>query len=53
VEGTFDTQEQALGVAHELTRAFRLTELFVHGRDGQIVDRSTYPRSSDPAESPG
>jgi len=39
--GTFDTQEQAELVARERAIA-RCTELYIHGRDGRIRERSSF-----------
>jgi len=38
---TFDTQEEAIKVAREKAKRAG-SELYIHGRDGRIRDRSTF-----------
>lgn len=44
---THRTQEQAIEAAKRLAQSQR-TELYVHGRDGRIRDRSSYGRDTHP-----
>lgn len=43
--GVFDTQQEAVDRAREIAQR-EGSELYIHGRDGRIRERSTY--SSDP-----
>lgn len=45
--GTFDTQKEAIESAREKARK-QGTELYVHGRDGRIRERSSYARDPFP-----
>lgn len=45
--GVFGTQKEALDDARERARR-QGTELYVHGRDGRIRDRSSYGRDPFP-----
>ena len=51
------TQEAAIGrarcLAHEHANGGGHVEVVIHGRDGRIRYRDTYPRSSDPRRSKG
>ncbi|MBI4922899.1 MAG: DUF2188 domain-containing protein [Devosia nanyangense] len=42
--GTFETQEEAIARARELARSEH-SELYVHGSDGRIRERSSYART--------
>ena len=44
---TFDTQEEAIEVAREQARREQ-SEVYVHGRDGRIRERSTYSCDRSP-----
>ena len=44
---TFATQQEAIEVARELARRDE-SEVYVHGRDGRIRERSTYSREPSP-----
>jgi hypothetical protein len=45
--GTFDTQKEAIDNAREKARQ-QGTELYIHGRDGRIRERSSFGRDSHP-----
>lgn len=45
--GTFKTQDEAVAVAKERARN-NSTELYVHGRDGRIRERSSYGKDPYP-----
>jgi len=45
--GTYSTQEEAVKKAREIARN-QHTELYIHGRDGRIRERSTYGRDPFP-----
>lgn len=45
--GTFVTQKEAVNKARELARS-QQTEVYVHGRDGRIRERSTHGRDAFP-----
>jgi hypothetical protein len=47
VTSTHRTQEEAIDAAKEIAKKQR-TELYVHGRDGRIRDRSTYGKDPFP-----
>ena len=44
---TFATQEEAIEEARELARR-EGSEIYIHGRDGRIRERSTYSRDRSP-----
>ena len=44
---THATQEEAVSVATEIAKNQR-TELYIHGRDGRIRERSSYGRDPHP-----
>ena len=44
---TFATQEEAIEEARELARREQ-SEVYIHGRDGRIRERSTYSRDRSP-----
>ena len=44
---TFNTQREAITRAREIARNQR-TELYIHGRDGKIRERSSYGRDPHP-----
>lgn len=48
--GTFSTQVEAIGVARERARTAG-TELYIHGRDGRIRERSSF--GNDPVPPKG
>lgn len=50
VSGTFVTQQEAIERARELAKN-QSTELYVHGRDGRIRERTSY--GADPVPSKG
>ncbi|WP_346030767.1 DUF2188 domain-containing protein [Dermacoccus barathri] len=52
VSATYNTQAEA-NAAGRQTAIRDGVEHFTHGRDGQIRERNTYPRSSDPRASKG
>ncbi len=45
--GVFDTQQEAVQRAKELAQN-QQTELYIHGRDGRIRERSSYGRDPFP-----
>lgn len=45
--GTYSTQGEAIKVARERART-QQTELYVHGRDGRIRERSSYGKDPHP-----
>ncbi len=45
--GTYSTQKEAVEKAKEIARNQK-TELYIHGRDGRIRERSTYGRDPHP-----
>lgn len=45
--GTYGTQEEAIERARDIARN-QGTELYVHGRDGRIRERSSYGRDPHP-----
>lgn len=45
--GTFETQREAIHDARERARR-QGTELYIHGRDGRIRDRSSFGRDPHP-----
>lgn len=45
--GAFDTQQEAIDRARDLART-QQTELYIHGRDGRIRERSSYGRDPFP-----
>ena len=45
--GTFPTQQEAVERGRELAKT-QNTELYVHGRDGRIRERSSYGKDSFP-----
>lgn len=45
--GTYNTQKEAVKKAREVARNQK-TELYVHGRDGRIRDRSSFGRDPFP-----
>lgn len=47
--GTYGTQEEAIAKAREIAR-HQQTELYVHGRDGRIRERSSYGKDPHPPE---
>jgi hypothetical protein len=47
VSGTYSTQREALDVARERAKN-QGTELYIHGRDGRIRERSTYGKDPFP-----
>lgn len=49
----FDNKVDAMKAARCAALAAQPSEVFEHNQSGEIVDRSTYPRSSDPVESKG
>ncbi|MBN8866769.1 MAG: DUF2188 domain-containing protein [Solirubrobacterales bacterium] len=49
---TADTKKEAQQVGREMAQA-RGVEHVIHGKDGKIQDKNTYPRSRDPRKSPG
>mgnify|MGYP001592319385 CR=1 FL=1 len=53
----FDTQDEAriAALEHiiELVAQGETAELIVKGRGGKIIEKNTYPRSSDPRGTPG
>lgn len=51
--GSFGHKSDAMEAARCVARAVTTAEVFEHNGKGQIVDRSTYPRSSDPVKSKG
>ncbi|MFG1265612.1 DUF2188 domain-containing protein [Xanthobacter aminoxidans] len=48
--GTYDTQQEAIDKARALARN-QQTELYIHGRDGRIRERSSF--GSDPVPPKG
>jgi hypothetical protein len=48
--GVYNTQKEAVDKAREAAR-IQKTELYIHGRDGRIRDRSTY--NTDPCPPKG
>jgi hypothetical protein len=48
--GRFETQQEAIDSAREKARQ-QGTELYVHGRDGRIRERSSYARDPYPPKS--
>jgi len=47
VSGTFSTQNEAIERARNLARS-QETELYIHGRDGRIRERTSYGRDPFP-----
>lgn len=47
VSGTYDTQAEAIERAREIAMSQK-TELYIHGRDGRIRERSSYGSGSLP-----
>lgn len=47
VSGTYSTQKEAVEIAREKARSQR-TELYIHGRDGRIRERSSYGQDPYP-----
>jgi hypothetical protein len=45
--GTFETQEEAVGVARQKARR-EGAELYIHGRDGRIRERNTFGKDPHP-----
>lgn len=45
--GTYDTQKEAVAEAKKIARR-QETELYVHGRDGRIRERSSYGKDPFP-----
>jgi hypothetical protein len=52
VSRTYDTKAAAQSEGRDWSRE-RGVEHYVHGRDGEIQSRNTYPRSRDPRSSKG
>lgn len=52
VTRTFDTQAEAIKAGRE-SAIGRGSEHLIHGENGQIRERNTYPRSRDPKRSRG
>ena len=48
-----NTKEEAVQEAMDLAKNQEPSQLFIHGTDGKIMEERTYPRSSDPVETPG
>lgn len=47
--GTYDTQKEAVAAAKKIARR-QETELYVHGRDGRIRERSSYGKDPFPSK---